>query len=233
MFFKRQVQRYSHTPELETPYKAGVQEWDRRIGSAIVQAANWRLMAFGSLALSCLLAAGVIWESTRNHVVPYVVEVDKLGGVQSVGPAIQKYNPTDAEIAKFLSDYIRDVRALSIDPVVVVGNWNAAWNASTDHAKAFLGAYARQNDPSKVVSRRAVEVDVINVVRASDTSFEVKWTERITEQDAPTRVEHWTAILSYVISPPNDQATINNNPLGIYVNGINWSREYAPNEQGG
>lgn len=233
MFFKRQMQRYGQTPEPETPYKAAGQAWDNRIGTAVVQAKNWRLMAFGSFSLSFVLAAGVIWESLQSHVVPYVVEVDKEGSVQAVGPALQHYNPTDAQIAKFLGDFVYNVRSLSIDPVVVVHNWSLAWTDATDHAQIFLGTYARQNDPSKAINHRAVEVEISSVVRASDTSFEVKWTETVSEQDGPVRAEHWTAILSYVIQPPGDQTRLNLDPLGIYVNGINWSREYAPNEQGG
>jgi type IV secretion system protein TrbL len=53
------------------------QVWDERIGSARVQAKNWRLMAFGSLALSAGFAAALVWQSARGTVVPWVVQVDK------------------------------------------------------------------------------------------------------------------------------------------------------------
>ena len=49
MIFKRAIQRYGQTPEPVTPYQKAAQLWDERIGSARVQAKNWRLMAFGSL----------------------------------------------------------------------------------------------------------------------------------------------------------------------------------------
>ena len=58
MPFKRASVRYSKTPVPETPYQAAQQLWDERIGSARVQAANWRRMAFGSLGLAFLVAAG-------------------------------------------------------------------------------------------------------------------------------------------------------------------------------
>ena len=50
--FRRPSVRYGHTPELETPYQRASQVWDERIGSARVQAKNWRLIAFGNLALA-------------------------------------------------------------------------------------------------------------------------------------------------------------------------------------
>jgi type IV secretory pathway TrbF-like protein len=53
--FRRPSVRYGRTPEPETAYQRAAQAWDDRIGSARVQAKNWRLMAFGSLALSMSL----------------------------------------------------------------------------------------------------------------------------------------------------------------------------------
>ena len=61
--FKRPGVRYGRTPEPETPYQRAAQAWDERIGSARVQARNWRLMAFGSLALSFGLAQ--VWSGNR------------------------------------------------------------------------------------------------------------------------------------------------------------------------
>ena len=61
MRFKRPQVRYSDTPEPVTPYQAAAQVWDQRIGSARVQAKNWRLMAFGSLILSVGFAAALVW----------------------------------------------------------------------------------------------------------------------------------------------------------------------------
>ena len=55
MMFKRSLQRYGQTPEAETPYRQAGQLWDDRIGSARVQAQNWRLMSFGCLTLAATL----------------------------------------------------------------------------------------------------------------------------------------------------------------------------------
>lgn len=47
--FKRPSTRYGKTPQSETPYQKAGQVWDERIGSARMQARNWRLIAFGNL----------------------------------------------------------------------------------------------------------------------------------------------------------------------------------------
>ena len=39
------------------------------------------------------------------------------------------------------------------------------------------------------------------------------------------RTERWTAILTIVVETPRDVDRLRKNPLGIYVNAINWSKE--------
>jgi type IV secretory pathway TrbF-like protein len=225
MIFKRTQQRYGLTPEPATPYQRAGQLWDERIGSARVQAKNWRLMSFGSLGLAIAMAGGLIWQSMQSRVTPYVIEVDKLGEVQAVGPASQSYHPTDAEFAWYLARFISDVRSLSSDPVVVRKNWLEAYDYATDHGAVFLNQFAQANDPFKAVGERTVSVQVTSVVRASDSSFQVKWVEQIYEHDALAKTERWTAIVSVITQQPNTAEVLRKNPLGLYVNGLNWSRE--------
>ncbi|MBS0470949.1 MAG: conjugal transfer protein TrbF [Proteobacteria bacterium] len=225
MVFRRALQRYAHPVEPETPYQRAGQLWDERIGSARVQAKNWRLVSFGTLGMALLLGGGMLWQASQSRVTPYVVQVDKFGAVQAIGPAIQNYSPTDAEIAWYLARFVTDVRSLSLDPIVVRRNWLEAYDYATDHGALFLNQYAQANDPFKAVGERTISVQITSVVRASDNSFQVKWTEQIFEHDALARTEHWTAILSVVTKQPTTAEILNKNPLGLYVNGVNWSRE--------
>ena len=78
MLFRRASVRYGRTPEPETPFHKATQIWDECIGSARVQARNLRLIAFGTLSLAAGLASGLIWQSARGTITPWVVEIDKL-----------------------------------------------------------------------------------------------------------------------------------------------------------
>jgi type IV secretion system protein VirB5 len=228
--FKRTIQRYGDTPAPVTPYQKAAQAWDERIGAARVQAKNWRLMAFGSLGLSLVLAGGFVWQSLQSRVVPYVVEVDHLGGVRAVGPAIKAYHPSDAQIAYFLARFITDVRSLSSDPIVVRHHWLEAYAYVTDHGAAFLNTYARNNNPFKAIGERSVSVAVTSVVRISDTSFEVKWHEQTYDSDTLAGTDRWTAILSVVMRTSSTVAVLRQNPLGLYVNAVAWSRDLSPSD---
>ena len=203
MRFKRPQVRYADTPQPATPYQAAAQVWDERIGSARVQAKNWRLMAFGCLVLALLMA---------------------------VGEAATPYRPTDAQTAHHIARFVTLVRSLSIDPIVVRQNWLDAYDYTTDRGAAVLNDYARVNDPFARIGKESVTVQITSVVRASDASFNVRWMERRYVNGAAAGLERWTAVVSIVQQTPRTEERLRRNPLGIYVNGLSWSRELDSSE---
>ena len=223
--FRRPSVRYGRTPEPETPYQRAAQAWDERIGSARVQARNWRLMALGELFLIAGLAAALVWQSARGTIVPWVVQVDRLGEAQAVAPAIATFRPTDPQIAWHLARFIEQVRGIAADPIIVRQNWLRAYDFATDRGALALNDFARASDPFSRVGRQQVAVEVSSVIRASDDSFRVAWIERTYENGQLARTERWTAILTIVVQPARDAERLRKNPLGIFVHAINWSRE--------
>ena len=201
MRFKRAAQRYGRTPEPETPYQRAGQQWDLRLGEARVQAKNWRLMAFGGLALTIGLSSALVWQSMQSRVVPYVVEVDKLGR------------------------FITNVRARSLDAVLMRENWLSAYDFATERGALFLGEYARSANPFAEIGRRTVAVQINSVVRASDSSFRINWTEQAYERGSLIGTSRWTAVATIKIQTPRSADVLRKNPLGIYVDAIDWSRE--------
>lgn len=183
------------------------------------------MMAFGGLLLSSGLAGGLLWQSMQARVVPYVVEVDRLGAAQSVATIGTNYQPTDPQIAWHLAKFIQNVRAVSLDPVLVRENWLAAYDYATDKGALFLGEYARDSNPFAEIGRKIVSVQVTSVVRASDTSFQVKWRESLFERGSLASTSEWTAILTTRIQTPKSAEVLRKNPLGLYVDGVAWSRE--------
>ncbi len=223
--FKRPSTHYGKAPEPETPYQRAAQVWDDRIGSARVQAKNWRFMAFGSLILSAGFASALVWQSARGTVVPWVVQVDRLGQSQAVAPAVADYRPTDPQIAWHLARFTEQVRSIPADAIIVRQNWLRAYDFTTDRGAMALNDYARSNDPFTKVGTQQIAVDVSSVIRASPDSFRVAWTERRFQDGSLAESSRWTAILTVVVQPPRDAERLRKNPLGIFVNAINWSRE--------
>lgn len=228
MMFRRPSVRYGRTPEPVTPYQRAAQAWDDRIGSARVQARNWRLMAFGCLALSTGLAGALAWQAARSHITPYVVEVDRIGEARSVAPAIIDYQPTDPQIAFHLARFVESVRSLPSDPVVLRQNWLHAYDFTSRSGALALNDHARQADPFGQVGKLQVAVDISSVIRASPNSFRVAWIERHYRDGALAETQRWSAILGTTVQPPRDADRLKANPLGVFVTAINWSKELNP-----
>ncbi len=230
MTFKRSTLRYGETPQPVTPFQKSAQLWDERIGSARVRAKNWRLMALGSLTVSLIMAAILLWLGRAGTTIPYIVEIDRQGGARAVGPATETYKPNDAQIAFHLARFVEHVRSLSIDPVVVRQNWLKAYDVVTDRAAVTLNEYARENDPFAKVGRETVAIEVTSVVRASEASFQIRWLEKSFEGGAPKATNRLTGIFSIVMTPPRTVDLVRKNPLGIYVHAFNWSQDLNPGD---
>jgi type IV secretory pathway TrbF-like protein len=202
--FKRPAAHYGKTPEPETPYQKAAQVWDERIGSARVQAKNWRYMAFGSLILSAGFAAALVWQSARGTVVPWVVQVDQSrpGADRRAGHG--RLSP-DRSADRMASRPLHRAGPLDpADPIIVRQNWLRAYEWTTDRGAAALNDYARANDPFTKVGKQQIAVEVSSVIRASPDSFRVAWTERRYENGQLATTERWTAILTIVVQPPRD-----------------------------
>lgn len=192
-----------------------------------VQAKNWRLAFFGTLALSGGLAGGLVWQGARGTIVPWVVQVDKLGEAQAVSPATAAYRPTDPQVAFHLARFIEEVRGIAADPIVVRDNWLRAYDFTTDKGALALNDYARTNDPFANIGKAQVAVDVSSVIRASADSFRVAWVERHYQDGTLAATERWSAILTVVVQPPRTPDALRKNPLGLFVTAINWSKELS------
>lgn len=223
--FKRPAIRYATAPEPETPYRRAGQIWDQRIGSARVQARNWRLMAFGCLFLAASAGAALFYQSLQGTVVPWVVTVDRHGAASAEGPAIRDYDPSDAQIAWHLARFIEHVRSIAADPVVVRQNWLSAYDYVTHKGALALNDHAKANDPFAEIGERQVTVEVSSVIRASENSFRIAWQERHYRNGQFARSERWSAILTIAIQPPDSAEGLRKNPLGIFVHALNWSKE--------
>ncbi|MBL4576735.1 MAG: conjugal transfer protein TrbF, partial [Opitutaceae bacterium] len=100
-----------------------------------------------------------------------------------------------------------------------------AYTYATDKAAATLTEYARTHDPFKEIGKRSVTVEITSVVRASENSFQIKWSEQHYRSGVLQSTYHHTAILSIILQQPRDVEQLRRNPLGIYVHGLNWSRD--------
>ena len=68
-------------------------------------------------------------------------------------------------------------------------------------------------------------------MRASDTSFQVRWLERTFESGAVRDTKRLTGLFSIALTPPRTVDAVRKNPLGIYVHAFNWSQDASAEQK--
>lgn len=209
----------------DTPYRRAQQMWDRRMAAAVVSARAWRAMALAALALSALLGLGLIGVALQKRSFVHVVEVDPQGRVMTVRAADGRWSPTEAQIAHHLSRFVRLVRSLPTDGVVLRENWLEAYRFVTPKAGAHLTELARQDDPFLSLGRVGRTVHVRSVVARGRGSYEVAWIERATNETGASDPRSFTGVFSIVVRAPRTADELAVNPLGLLITDFSWSEE--------
>ena len=220
--FFRPRRALTSAPET-TPYQRAGQVWDDRMGLSLAHARNWRRIAVANLALAAFLGAGWWVQADRAVVKPFIVEVSDLGQTQRITAIGGRYEPTEAQIGHALAGWIRDVRSKSIDPIVIRQNWLAAYDLLTPRAAGFLNAWASSHDPFAEVGREAVNVEVLNVVRRTERTYDLQWRETRFVNGQQAGVERWRALITTGLQAPRTEAELMKNPLGLKIEDISWT----------
>lgn len=216
----------SYAPEpAHTPYQRAQQEWDARMGSAVLSARAWRMIAFGSLALAAILGASLTAVALQKRTFVHVVEVAPDGQVMNVRAADGRWSPNNAQVAYHLGHFIRLVRSLPTDGVVLRENWLQAYRFLTPQAAAQLTEIAREDDPFLSLGRVGRTVHIRSIIARSNNAWEVSWVERATNATGTTDPELYTGVFTVTTRPPRNADEIANNPLGLLISDFSWSRE--------
>lgn len=223
--FKRAESKYGDSAPKNSPYARAAQEWDDRIGSARVQAKNWRLACFAALGITGVSVASNVYLATSTRVATYVVPVTEYGKPGKIVAAEQAYEPSKAEIGYFLADWVNMVRSKSTDGVVLRNNWLNAYHFITGEAQQTLNSYARESDPFAKLGQEARSISVQAVLPRSNDTYQVTWTETRFERGAALPPERWTGLFTIKVNPPKNEQELRANPLGMFIKSFQWSRE--------
>jgi len=229
MEFNKPTANFKPAGEALTPYEKAKTEWDNRIGTARVQAYNWRLMAFSLAVVVLMLLGGLVYMATRSSVTPYVIQVNNDGVVQAVGPAKEAiYTPQEPEIKHFLSQFVTKVRSVPLDPVVVRQNWISAYAFMRQTAASKMNEEIKKDDPLSRMGRELVQVTIKTVVPLSGDTFQVRWNEDVfTKEGALKESYKMSGLFTVEFSQPKTEKDLLANPLGLYIKSFSWSREVS------
>jgi type IV secretion system protein VirB5 len=209
------------------PYMAARRAWDERYGDLISRARNWRAATFLSGTIALASTAGMIVIAKQAKVIPYVVAVDSVGRVSSVGVAEQAATADDRMKRAAIYQWISDWRLVTTDGIAqrkAIDRVYAMIGSGTP-AQLIISDFYSKDPPYSRSQTQTVDVDVKAVFATSDKTYEVEWTEVTRTLSGQIRnEERWKGSLTIAVSPPTEERLIRVNPLGVYVTNASWSK---------
>ena len=212
----------------DNPYLAARLEWNERYGSYVRSASYWRSVGLLSMTMAVIGFGYALYQSTQVKLVPYIVEVDKLGNAVSGGfPAQIEY--ADPRVVRAqLSSWVSNFRSVTPDAVVEKGYIDRVYSMlrQTDPATQKINGFFRDNSPFDRAKNETVSVEVSNVVALSQQTYQIDWTQ--IERDRSGKelaTKRWRGIATVTLSPPQDETIIRRNPIGLYLKDFDWTAQ--------
>jgi type IV secretion system protein TrbF len=210
------------------PYVEARREWNERYGDYIQQAHHWRIMAIISGLAALVSVCGVAYIGAQSKVVPYVVEVDKLGEAAAVGRADRPADVDTRVVKAYLARFAADWRTVTVD--------RQAQKATIDRVYAMLPGgsialgklndYFKSHNPFGLAAKESVAVAVTNLLPISDKTWQVEWQETTRDQRGMVMsIVRMRASIIVALRPPTEEKLILINPLGVYISDLNWSQQ--------
>jgi type IV secretion system protein VirB5 len=196
---------------------------------------NWQLVAFAALGLLGVVTVAYIGLATSVRVQPFVVEVDELGQVRGFHEVENVYSAREAVTDATLRHFVRNLRTVYADPAAQRDLIVSAYAFADASVQEWLNGYFSdpEHDPRLVMRRLARRVEVKSVLRVPAEeaglgemeSWKVTWVE--VETPTGTDTQRRAAWEGYFTVEQVPEAVRPENPLGLYVTAVNWSRVSA------
>ncbi|MFG1465866.1 conjugal transfer protein TrbF [Xanthobacter sp. DSM 24535] len=212
----------------ESPYLAARQEWNERYGSYVRAAAAWRTVGIIALAMAVVSSSYALYQSTQVKLVPYIVEVDKLGTAASGGYPQQIEYADPRVVRATLGSFISAFRSVTPDTVVQKRYIDRAYAMlrTSDPATEKVNGWFRSNSPFEKAKGATVAVEVNNIVALSPQSWQIDWTEfERDRQGKELAARRFRGVATVTLTPPQDEGVIRLNPIGLYLKDFDWTAQ--------
>ena len=180
--------------------------------------------------LGLLIAAMVYISMTANYKV-YVVRVNDTTGQIDTGVELKarEYEPRDAEMKHFLSEFTKNIRYIPLDPVLLRNNWNTAQHFMTKEAAQKLNTLIQHEGHIAKLGKFTVQPDIksIQLQPGTQRTYQVRWVEEDYNVSGNTTgsASNYVALYTVVVQPPDREQELLVNPLGIKIADLSYAKE--------
>lgn len=212
----------------ENPYLAARQEWNERYGSAIHAARSWKIVGVTGMLMAVIGFGYALYLSTQVKLVPYIVEVDRLGTAVQAGFPQQIEYADPRVVRATLGTFVASFRSVTPDTVVQKQYIDRTYALlrTSDPATEKINNWFRGNSPFDRARTMTVSIEATSIVPLSNQTYQVDWTEYERDrQGKELATRRFRGIATVTLTPPQDEAVIRLNPIGLYVTDFDWTAQ--------
>ena len=217
-------------PSTQSPYLDARREWNERYGDYVSTARFSKVVAYITSMIALVAVAGAIWLAGQKEVKPYIVEVDRNGLIQNVKGIGEVDKKTQARIIKAqLAAFVEKFRSVVLDAQIQRNNVMDIYKYIQKNTPAFnkITEFFQENDPFERAKKETVFAAITRIMPLKDNAWQIEWKETTMDRRTGKTIKNneFKMIAYITISPPNDEAAIIKNPLGLIINDMNYSKE--------
>ncbi|MPN18488.1 hypothetical protein SDC9_165848 [bioreactor metagenome] len=164
---------------------------------------------------------------TKNKLIPYIIEVDKLGNTAKVG-IVESSNLKNQNVVKY-----------SLNTFIY--SWRTIWGNAETQRKFILDAYTylkpqstaffqtndyyKSNNPFERGTKEKVDVKIKSIVPQNINTWQVEW-EEISKNllGEKLTITNYKGLFQIEQIIPTTEEQIRKNPLGIFVTDLNYAK---------
>jgi type IV secretion system protein VirB5 len=206
------------------PYLNARREWDDRQGDALARAHNWKLMAFGAIAVAGIAVAGIAYIGAQSKIQPYVVAIDRMGNPIAMARPVTGGAINQRIIEAQVASWVWNWRSMLSDPVAQKQLLAQVYAMASTQTAAEINPWYKKSwtaDAGYVVSPH-----ITSILPVSKNTYQVNWEEtkyQNGQSDGTTNYKgNVTVGIDKKIASTAQASMLN--PLGIYVQSITWTK---------
>lgn len=227
LFSKKDKEQVQEKKTVDNPYLAGRQEWLEQNGSIVVSRNNWKLLAILLTFVTIISVSGNVYQGIQVKIIPYIVEVDKLGRASAIAPVDDTKRVSLKHVTpSVLSMVINDWRTVTADIELQKRMIKRLSYFTTGAAKGYFGEWYKENNPYERGKDKLVTVELKSLpLPITENSYKAEWTET-TRNHAGEVIEtvRYEATITTLFSNPTNEEMVLNNPTGIFITSINATK---------
>lgn len=209
---------------------------NRKAYSSVLESAasntrGWKLATFIMGAITLTAVVGVIIIGSQSKIKPVVIEIDGYGTPMRLYQINEATNTSDSRIAKAtIAQTITAIRSVSVDAGMQKRRMDNIIHFFEKSQPGFNRVQEYVTNPKTNPFKRAktelVAIQVHSVIKLTDVTWQVEWTERIRDRTGlPLDKNKYKATVTIGYADEISDETIYINPTGLLIKDLVWSKQ--------